>query len=270
MKILNPIPILVCLAVMAIAPRLHGQSFTPAKPYGETMLVNDFICDEMEYPGQDMDKGIEGTVVLGFQVDARGNVSDIKVKEGVSPDIDREAVRIFSLLQWEPAIRLGNPIRSEDEYSIKFNIKKYKRQCKQRGYDRTEFPSLPLDTSLTVYNLNQLDKAPEPIFEDKTMKLGKFISQNLVYPDAAFKQNISGQVELSFVVELHGRPSNIVIESPVGGGCTEEAIRILKLIKWAPGMKGDMAVRSRIPIKIMFKLQNDGDHRVFDNNQGAI
>jgi TonB family protein len=243
-----------------------GQSFTPAKPYGETKLVGEFICSEVVYPDIALKKGQEGTVVIVFQVASDGTVSDIRVKEHVSPEIDEEAVRIFRLLQWKPAIRLGNPVTTQAEYSIKFDIQKYNRHCKQRGYEKTEFPYTPVDTSLIVYNIDQLDKGPQPLFEDKSMNLGGFIKQNLIYPDAAYKQNISGKVELSFVVEVHGRVSNILVDKPIAGGCTEEAIRILKLIKWMPGIKDNMAVRSRITIAITFTLPDESQMKAYDNN----
>jgi TonB family protein len=252
--------------VFLITQEANSQSFIPAKPYGEPSLVGDFLCSEVIYPEVALEMGQEGTVVIGFQVSAEGSVTNIHVKEHVTSEIDREAVRIFLLLQWEPAIRLGNPVTTETEYSIKFDIKKYKRHCKQRGYDRTDYPYSPVDTSLIVYNADQLDKVPQPVFDDKSMNLGRFITENLVYPDAAYKQDISGKVELSFVVEVHGRASNIIVDKPVGGGCTEEAIRILKLVKWMPGIKDDLAVRSRISMSITFNLTNENQMKVYDNN----
>jgi TonB family protein len=254
------------LLLITDLPGAIAQSFTPAKPYGESKLVGEFLCSEVVYPDVALEKGQEGTVVIVFQVAADGTVSNIHVKEHVSPEIDEEAVRIFRLLQWEPAIRLGNPVTTQAEYSIKFDIKKYNRHCKQRGYERTDYPYTPVDTSLIVYNIDLLDKGPQPLFEDKSMNLGRFITQNLIYPDAAYKQNISGKVELSFVVEVHGRVSNILVDKPIAGGCTEEAIRLLKLITWMPGIKDKMAVRSRITIAITFTLPDESKMKAYDNN----
>jgi TonB family protein len=268
MKQLRIIPVMMlCLVLATIG---HGQPYTPAQPYGDNKLVNDFICSEVVYPEQALEKDVEGKVILGFIVNADGNVSDIRVKEGVSPEIDREAIRVFRLLQWKPAIKLGNPVRSEEEFTFKFNIKKYERQCKQRGYNNLEYPFMPVDTSITIYSLEDLDRPPEPIFTTKGMTLEKFIIKNLVYPEAAYKQNIAGKVLMSFIVETHGGPSNILVEKTVGGGCTEEALRIMKMIRWMPGIKDDTAVRSRIQMSITFNLPSDTDTKVFDNNQGAI
>lgn len=259
---------IICLIILVT--RAAGQSYVPAKPYGEPKLVNDFICSEITYPEAALEQGLEGTVVLRFVVSEAGSVSDIRVKEGVSPELDREAVRVFRLLQWEPAIRLGNPVPSEEEFPFKFNIKKYHRHCKQMGATKMEQPYSPADTSLQVYGPAQLSSMPEPIFEDPLMTLPRFITSSLVYPEAAYKQNISGEVELSFVIETNGRPSNIIIVRPLGGGCTEEAIRIFKQIMWMPGIKDGLAVRSRINLSVAFKLPNESDMKMFDNNQGGF
>jgi TonB family protein len=247
-----------------------GQAYIPAKPFGETKLVNDFICSEVVYPSSALENEDEGKVILSFVVNERGEVSQIRVKSGVSPEIDREAIRVFRFLQWEPAVRLGNPVMTEEEFTFKFNIKKYNRNCKQRGYEQSEFPYLPVDTSYIIYTLNQLDRSPEPEFAEKGLNLEKFVVANLRYPEAAYKQNISGKVTLSFVVETNGRPSNIVVKKPLGGGCTEEALRIMRLVNWMPGIKDEIAVRSRIEMNITFILPNDSDTKVFENNQGAI
>ena len=255
---------------MLILPILgYCQAHTPASPYGETKLVHDFICSEMVYPDAALKSGQQGEVVLKFEVNAAGKVSNIRVKQGVSPEIDREAIRVFRLLQWKPAIRLGNPVSSEEEYSFKFNIKKYNRVCKQRGYEKQEKPYLPVDTSLVIYGLENVDKTCRPIFDTKGMTLEKFIDMNLLYPEAAFKQDISGQVVLSFVVETDGVPSNVLIISPLAGGCTEEAIRIMRLVRWMPAIKDGMAVRSRNELSITFKLDNENKHKVYDNNQAG-
>lgn len=269
MKPFITIAVIAIFSGMMLPVLTFSQTYIPARPTGEIKLVNDFICEEVVYPESSLEANEEGVVVLGFVVHPDGSVSDLFVRQGISPAIDAEAVRVFRLLLWEPAIKLGNPVTSEQEFSFKFNIKKYKRHCKQRGYEKSDYPFVPVDSSLTVYAPGQLDQSPEPIFDEKGMTIGKFITQNLIYPAAAYKQNISGQVVLSFVIETHGRASNVLIEKPVGGGCTEEALRIMKLIRWRPGIKDGRAVRSRMNLNIIFNLQHENELRVFDNNQGS-
>jgi TonB family protein len=253
---------------MALIPFIaSGQTSKPAHPYGEPGLVQDFLCSEMEYPQSALESGQEGTVVISFTVGRDGAVSGARVTQSVSPELDAEAVRLFRMILWEPAISLGQPVASAMEFPVKFNIKKYQKHCKQRGYEHSDLPYEPVDTALKVYELSQVDKAPYPLFSEKGMNMGKFISANIRYPETAFRQNLFGSVVLRFVVEPQGRPSNILVINPVGGGCTQEAIRLLQQIQWMPALKEGTAVRCFNKLEIEFKLPDESDMKMFENTQ---
>ena len=66
-----------------------------------------WINKNLEYPNEAKGKGIEGTVVVQFVVDADGTVSNVAVKESVYPALDEEAVRVVSMSpKWEPAVQM--------------------------------------------------------------------------------------------------------------------------------------------------------------------
>jgi TonB family protein len=244
-----------------------GQNFIPAHTYSEQNLLEDFLCSEVSYPDQALKQEIQGKVVISFIVGKDGIISQVSVKEKVSPELDAEALRLFGMLLWEPAISFGQPVASENEFPIDFNIKKYNKHCKTRGYETTEFPFTPLDTTNIVYEYTKTDKSPYPLFDEKGMKLGTFISRNIKYPETAYRQSLSGKVSLRFVVELNGRVSNIKVMAPVGGGCTQEAIRLLQMIRWMPGIKSSMAVRTFMNLDIEFKLNENSEINMFENSQ---
>ena len=246
-------------------PGLSAQNFIHAKPYGDSKWLNDFICAEVIYPEVSLSQSEEGKVVIRFRVSETGEVSDARIVESVTPTLDAEAMRVFSLLLWEPAKKFGNPVASEEEFEFDFNIKKYNRTCKKRGYDTIEYPSQPVDSSLLVYDIQSVEKVPCPVFERNDMNFGKFINENITYPEAAVKQSISGKVSMTFIVETHGRISNLRIDKPLGGGCSQEAIRLVKLLKWMPGIKGNAAVRTSMHLDITFRLPDDTEHQMFDN-----
>jgi TonB family protein len=246
---------------------MNGQSDRPAIAYGEANLVQDFLCSEIVYPENALKSGTEGTVIISFRVESSGKVNNIAIRQSVSPELDAEAVRVFRMLLWEPAISLGQPVASGAEFPVKFNIKKYEKHCRERGYVRTDPPFTPMDTSMVCYELSQIDKAPHAIFEEKGMTLGKFISKNIKYPELAYKQGISGKVSLRFLIVPLGRVSNIKVMEPVGGGCTQEALRLLSLLKWMPAVKSGLAVRCFTRLDIEFKVPDDSDMKMFENSQ---
>ena len=85
---------------------------------------------------------------------------------------------------------------------------------------------------------------------------GKFLKKNFRYPRQAQRMGIEGKVFLSFVVDKDGAISDIAVARGIGGGCDEEAIRVLsKSPKWKPGRQRGVAVKSRMAIQIAFQLK---------------
>ena len=83
-----------------------------------------------------------------------------------------------------------------------------------------------------------------------------FVATNVKYPQAALDKNISGRVMVQFVVEKDGSVTDVKTVKGIGGGCDEEAVRVLKAMpKWKPGKEKGKAVRVQYLLPITFKLQ---------------
>ncbi|MBM3405309.1 MAG: TonB family protein [Bacteroidetes bacterium] len=84
----------------------------------------------------------------------------------------------------------------------------------------------------------------------------KYLQDNIKYPVEAKELGIQGRVFVSFVVEPDGSVSNVSVLRGIGGGCDEEAIRVVKnMPKWVPGKQRGVPVRVRINLPIKFTLQ---------------
>lgn len=238
---------------------LAGQDFINAQPVGGKQQLNYFINQELIYPTIMYDSSIEGTVSFHVTIDEKGHPSEIRDVQSPHPSATLEATRIFNLIEWEPATLRSVPVTDTKLFEVEFNIKKHNRLCKQRGYNRIVNPYNPIDTSGKIFWYRNLDAVPYPVFIDKKENLANFIASNLTYPEAAIKQNLTGVVKLSFVVETNGMISNLTIVNSVGAGCNEEAIRILRLLKWMPGIYNLNAVRARTSLTISFNLDRGKD-----------
>lgn len=85
---------------------------------------------------------------------------------------------------------------------------------------------------------------------------GKYLQKNLEYPRTASRMGIEGAVHLSFVVDKDGNISDVQVLRSIGGGCDEEAKRVLENSpKWVPGKQRGIAVKSRMGIRIQFRLK---------------
>lgn len=99
-----------------------------------------------------------------------------------------------------------------------------------------------------------VEKSPE--FPGGDDSLYAFIGRNIKYPEAAKKNKIEGRVFVTFVIEKDGQVSNAKILRDIGGGCGEEAIRVVKnMPKWKPGTQRGNPVRVQFNLPIMFQLE---------------
>lgn len=84
----------------------------------------------------------------------------------------------------------------------------------------------------------------------------KFLRENIIYPPMARESGITGTVFVTFVVSRDGSLSNFKILRGIGGGCDEEAIRVLKMMpSWIPGKQGGKTVPVQFNLPIRFTLQ---------------
>ncbi|HOY31567.1 MAG TPA: TonB family protein [Bacteroidales bacterium] len=83
----------------------------------------------------------------------------------------------------------------------------------------------------------------------------RFLSESIKYPKVAKESGIQGTVHLTFVVEKDGNISNVAILRGIGGGCDEEATRVIgSMPKWKPGRQNGKEVRVQFNMPISFKL----------------
>ena len=95
-----------------------------------------------------------------------------------------------------------------------------------------------------------------PAYPGGDQKLMEFIAKGIKYPQIARETGIQGRVFVGFVIEPDGSVSNVKVLRGIGGGCDEEAMRVVKSMpKWKPGKQRGKAVRVSYMLPVNFKLQ---------------
>jgi len=85
--------------------------------------LHKFIKQNLQYPDRALNRGIAGTVLIGFCIDKDGYVSEIEVRESVHKTLDDEAVRVVKMIPaWKPGIVDGIPVRTYYTIPIVFPI----------------------------------------------------------------------------------------------------------------------------------------------------
>lgn len=101
--------------VVEIMPRFRG---------GDLNSFWKYIQSEITYPKEAIRLGIQGTVIVQFIVDDKGNVSQVTVTRSIDPYLDNEAVRVIRLSpKWEPGIQAGKPVSVLFSIPVKFELK---------------------------------------------------------------------------------------------------------------------------------------------------
>jgi len=209
----------------------------PQFPGGDSAMVA-YLTHNLHYPQTEKEKGIQGKVFVGFVVEKDGIISNVEVKKGIGEECDAEAVRVIKEMPtWNPGKQNSECVRVSLVLPINFKI--------------IEQPQAP-----TIDTLNWVIIEKMPTFPGGEEALMDFIGTNIRYPKYAQDHGISGRVFIKFVVMPDGSVSNVEVLKGIGGGCDEEAVRVVKMMpKWIPGEKDGKKVRVSYTLPINFRLQ---------------
>lgn len=83
-----------------------------------------------------------------------------------------------------------------------------------------------------------------------------YIAKNMKYPEKALRAKIQGKVFVQFVVNSDGSLVDFEVVKGIGGGCDEEAIRVISgAPNWVPGRQRGKPVRVRMMAPVFFVLK---------------
>ena len=261
MKDYNKIFLFIALVFMTLGLNVNAQTKSP-EPKSGFSLTKKIIQHHLVYPEAALDqKG--GKITVLYDVDKEGNASNYRVDNAFNDECAAEAIRLVKMIEWEPAMKNGKPVEYQDYYTIEFSPKSYKKSEAKNPRLMIPEQEYPAQKSNNVYILKELYSAPRPYFDNPNMTMATYLRKNLKFPDQAKELEIQGTVKLSFIIETDGRASNIIVENSVGGGCDNEAIRLIQNMVWTPGVKRDSLVRTRMTQDITFQI---GERNYYDGN----
>ena len=96
-----------------------------------------------------------------------------------------------------------------------------------------------------------------PRFKGGSKEMISFIVKNITYPEKARKEGITGTVYVGCVIEKNGDVTNAKVKRGIGGGCDEEALRVISMMPpWEPGKVKGEPVRVAMGLPIKFALDD--------------
>ena len=94
----------------------------PEFPGGEKELAR-FIASSIKYPAAARQNKVQGKVYLSFVVEKDGQITDVKVKQGIGSGCDEEAVRVLrSSPKWKPGLIKESPVRTYFILPVTFQL----------------------------------------------------------------------------------------------------------------------------------------------------
>lgn len=241
-----------------------------ATPVGGMAAFYDYILKNIKYPAEARRMGIEGKVYVELTVNTDGSVSNVRVLRGIGGGCDEEALRIVSQSPaWNPGKQKGVAVRQKMVLPVVFSIGGSQNTVPTIEYKVEQTTELSTVNVVSYPNITDLqgsnyfekdgdvylvsDEAPTP--KGGMTAFTDYVSKNMKYPYEARRRGIEGKVYIQFVVNPDGSISNVVPVRGIGGGCDEEAIRIVSNSPaWNPGKHKGELIKQRMVLPIAFEL----------------
>ena len=94
----------------------------PQYPGGQIAMLK-YIMENIKYPKQIMEEGIQGRVTVSFIVEKDGRVSNVRLLRSVQSALDKEAIRVVkSMPKWTPGKQNGKPVRVRFNLPVMFKL----------------------------------------------------------------------------------------------------------------------------------------------------
>jgi protein TonB len=95
----------------------------------------------------------------------------------------------------------------------------------------------------------------EASFPGGAAEMQKWFKKNLIYPETSIQLEEQGKVYLSFVIEIDGLITNVIVERGISRDLDREAKRLVRSMpKWTPGENEGKFVRTRVRLPIVFTI----------------
>jgi TonB family protein len=226
-------------------PQFQGQSF------------EQYLTDHLHL--RTYSKAIAyGNAILAMKIENDGTLSDVRLLKTLSPDVDKEIIRIVSTSpKWQPAVANHNPVG----VYVVFNITVSAQGTVQAAPQKKQIHITPVATrSSAPAKPAAIKKYPptEPEFPGGDDAFGRYLGANIVYPMSAKKNKIEGVVFLVFAINTDGSIGQIRIARSPSPDLSAEAIRVVKASpKWKPATENGKPIEGSHAVPINFKLQNN-------------
>ncbi|MBR9921148.1 MAG: energy transducer TonB [Bacteroidetes bacterium] len=188
--------------------------------------------------------------ILAFIVNKDGSIRDIKMEKSIDEDTDWLIIeRVFEMANWTPGENDGEAVAVQMYFPLEFPINALPQKTEEEEEIFVVVEQMP-----TFPGCEDLE-SKQDIEQCAQSEMLQFIYKELQYPSEAKDTGIEGTVVVRFTVEKDGNLSNIKLLRDIGGGCGEEALRLVESMpNWNPGYQRGRPVRVNFNLPVKFQL----------------
>jgi periplasmic protein TonB len=100
---------------------------------GGLIALKKYLLDNMKYPKDASEKGIEGSVFIKFTVTAKGNIENAFIQKTIYPSLDAEALRLVKgMPKWQSGRKNDMPQKVVFNIPIPFKLSEAKAETKDK------------------------------------------------------------------------------------------------------------------------------------------
>ncbi len=229
--------------------------------YYNNFKLQEYVNSNLRFPDEVFQRNLSDEVLVQFMISKKGEIKDIKVIKDFGYGSGDEAVRLMSILskrteKWKPASIDGKNVDTYLKYRMKFpnpdeRIKMINESSNVEVFSICE--DMPQFAGCSDFK-NQYEKE-----NCSKQRLKDYLQSKVIYPYEAKRMDLEGKVAVRFIVYADGKVGNIEILNDIGGGCGDEAKRVIESMNslpqaWIPGKQGGRKVNTFIKTSIDFKL----------------
>ncbi len=155
------------------------------------------------------------------------------------------------VIQLPKVVEVSDEVEIEEEIDINLDVE----VTEDMIIEEVIFEETPIEEETEEIFLIVENK---PVYKGGDAALYKYLSEHLSYPSVARRMGIEGRVYVQFVVWKDGSIRDVVALKGIGGGCDEEAVRVVSnMPKWQPGKQRGKPVNVRMVLPVFFKLSSN-------------
>ena len=118
----------------------------------------EFLKANLRYPAEALKAGVEGIVLVEYEVDDNGFVHNPKIIKGIGYGCDEEAIRLVSMMKYEKVKNRGLRVKSSAKTKINFKLPKknsisYTVKSSKKTENKSTKPELPKKPQTFTYTI---------------------------------------------------------------------------------------------------------------------